>query len=323
MEIEELNKKCPIIMDTANGQYTPRQALLVQGEFFKTHTFIFKILSSREEMILRSRCGMNTGKIEKLSDIAEKLNITHQRVCQLEKSALKKLRTPQAIHILSKYDDSTFDKSLYEKFESDFKNLIRDDILRSIDEETLQIIKDIDIEQLPLELRKANGITKRLKKGGIATCGELIVYMRNNGDFKKFGFGKDFTTAVSVAICGLIEGGYAEIVCDEHKIEYERDLNFKAPLIQTTISVYGPASFDSMLIEELGLSTRTIHCLKRVKEPKIETIGDLIRFYNSHNPLSKHLQNFGLKCEKEVINKLAQVGAGVGIKQNINSELNK
>jgi RNA polymerase primary sigma factor len=49
-------------------------------------------LSSREESILRSRFGIDGAEKETLKSIGQKMNISKERVRQLEKKAMGKLR---------------------------------------------------------------------------------------------------------------------------------------------------------------------------------------------------------------------------------------
>ena len=52
-------------------------------------------LPPREAMIITLRYGLNNGKPHTLQEIAERLNLTRERIRQLEKEALRQLRNPE------------------------------------------------------------------------------------------------------------------------------------------------------------------------------------------------------------------------------------
>ena len=51
-----------------------------------------RVLDSREKSIVRARYGMDGNEMMTLCEIADKLGMTHERVRQIEVSALAKLR---------------------------------------------------------------------------------------------------------------------------------------------------------------------------------------------------------------------------------------
>ena len=53
---------------------------------------INNVLDSREQYIVRTRYGLDGNGVLTLREIAEKLGMTHERVRQIEVSALTKLR---------------------------------------------------------------------------------------------------------------------------------------------------------------------------------------------------------------------------------------
>lgn len=53
-------------------------------------------LDEREREIVKLRFGLDRGKSRTLEEVGEHLNLTGERVCQIEKKALKKIRRPHA-----------------------------------------------------------------------------------------------------------------------------------------------------------------------------------------------------------------------------------
>ena len=67
---------------TALRDFDPQQ--LVQGHL--------KVLGEREIQILTSRQGLNDGREQTLEHIGKRLNLTRERVRQIEKDSFKKLK---------------------------------------------------------------------------------------------------------------------------------------------------------------------------------------------------------------------------------------
>ena len=66
-----------------------------------------QILSERERYVLRLSYGLNGGREHSLSEIAEMMGVTSERVRQIESAALSKLRNPKVLNKLREYlDDS-------------------------------------------------------------------------------------------------------------------------------------------------------------------------------------------------------------------------
>lgn len=64
-----------------------------------------QILSPRERQVLRLRYGLDDGREHTLSEIADVLGVTSERVRQIEAAALSKLRQPNLRHKLREYLD--------------------------------------------------------------------------------------------------------------------------------------------------------------------------------------------------------------------------
>ena len=63
-------------------------------------------LSPREAHILRARFGLDTGEVRTLEDIGRELQLSRERVRQIEGRALAKLRQPSRNHRLRHFADN-------------------------------------------------------------------------------------------------------------------------------------------------------------------------------------------------------------------------
>jgi RNA polymerase primary sigma factor len=61
---------------------------------------ILKVLSPKEELVIRLRFGIGCEREHTLEEIGEKLNLTRERIRQIEGKALRRLRSPERIHAL-------------------------------------------------------------------------------------------------------------------------------------------------------------------------------------------------------------------------------
>ena len=312
MNFEQFKLTCPIIFGSKTTRIEYKKELFKQGQFFKNHTYIFKLLSEREEMILRLRCGMNTGKVVTRAEVGRMLNISGERVRQIEINAFRKLRVPESVEMLMNYTDETFTEDMYQRFDRHFKSLLMEDIIKCIDTNALGIVQDIDIHKLPVEFRYCKSAKNRLYNGGIKTCGQLIDYMKTHSDFKHFGVAMGFYNATTIAICSLIQDGYISINDKDIREDYLEHLTYVQPFQsirfsnETKISSV-PEDLKDVSIEKLGFNTRTINSLKRVK-PRINTLEDLVNYYNIHGSFIATIKNLGKGCEKEIMDKLTQLG---------------
>lgn len=63
---------------------------------------VLKQLTEREQKILRMRFGVNM-RAHTLREVGNKLNVTRERVRQIENKALRKLRQPDREHLLRNF----------------------------------------------------------------------------------------------------------------------------------------------------------------------------------------------------------------------------
>ncbi len=68
----------------------------------KLHKTIEK-LEPKKQLIIKQRCGFDNEEPKTLEDIGRKLNITRERVRQIEAKALQKLSHPRIIETLEDY----------------------------------------------------------------------------------------------------------------------------------------------------------------------------------------------------------------------------
>ncbi len=64
-----------------------------------------QVLSPRERQVLRMRYGLDGGREHTLSEIADQLGVTSERIRQIESAALSKMRQPKLKHKLREYLD--------------------------------------------------------------------------------------------------------------------------------------------------------------------------------------------------------------------------
>ena len=86
-------KKC-VIFDKCSGN---RERCIK-----KIFTMLLKTLTEAEETVLKLRCGFYDGKRFTLTEVAERLGITAERVRQIEAKAIRKLRHPSRRKLLLK-----------------------------------------------------------------------------------------------------------------------------------------------------------------------------------------------------------------------------
>ena len=95
--VESLNEKVgdgetEFAESLASDEASPSEAVEKASSIKAMHDAIDNALDSREQFIIRSRYGLDGNGVLTLREIAEKLGMTHERVRQIEVSALTKLR---------------------------------------------------------------------------------------------------------------------------------------------------------------------------------------------------------------------------------------
>ena len=95
--VESLNEKIgdgetEFAESLASDEVSPSEAVEKASSIKAMHDAIDNALDSREQYIVRTRYGLDGNGVLTLREIAEKLGMTHERVRQIEVSALAKLR---------------------------------------------------------------------------------------------------------------------------------------------------------------------------------------------------------------------------------------
>ncbi len=79
----------------------------MQKEFSQKLRKALKMLSPKEEGVLRRRFGMDNGRTHTLEEIGRQLDISRERVRQIEKRALEKLKNAAGEKDLKNLRDSS------------------------------------------------------------------------------------------------------------------------------------------------------------------------------------------------------------------------
>ena len=115
----------PHITGVNTFNYDKEKLKLLQRESFKNHQFIFKILTEKEEKVLRLRYGIDDDRFLSLREVAKILDMSHEGIAKAERSAFEQLRKFDAINLMCKYTDETFDDVFFEDLERAFPNLVK------------------------------------------------------------------------------------------------------------------------------------------------------------------------------------------------------
>ncbi len=89
-----------VLLDTKNK--LPEDEVL-DKHLKETINNTLKILSDKERIIIRHRFGLNGAELLSLSEIGRKFNVTKERIRQIEKRAIKKLKQPSVNHHLKTF----------------------------------------------------------------------------------------------------------------------------------------------------------------------------------------------------------------------------
>lgn len=327
---EQLREQCPLIMRGESLFNTKKEAVQAQAEFFKTHQFIFKTLSENEARVLRLRFGIDDGVFLRQEQIGKIMNLSRQRIAQIEERAFEKLKMKPRVELLKQYTDETITNQAIESVVKDFKSLIRQDILQAIHGDHIQVLRDVDIKDMNIKFgikgRESEELKDQLIKKGFTTCSDFIKYLQT------FKSGHELTysshKAMIFAIAKLIDYGKIRITSQQilddylkHKASYNRRLNQEENnLLQQAMEQEKlrqehlldarnhPENVD---INDLGFSNRTYNHLK---EEDINTLADLIR----EKGRLANIEHLGLGCIKEIVIKLHKLGISLISKEAIN-----
>ena len=85
-------------------------------EQFRNAVFNSGVLSERERMVIAYRFGYVDGKTYTLEEVGKKLNVTRERIRQIEAKALRKLRSNRQIKAFNPNDDAPHMKLTFNKW---------------------------------------------------------------------------------------------------------------------------------------------------------------------------------------------------------------
>jgi RNA polymerase primary sigma factor len=97
--------------DTSLGEIIYDESTLSAEEELKIQSLrerlnmALKMLSPRERKVIELRFGLDGKKPRTLEEVAQEMNLTRERVRQLEVQALEKLRNPIRLHVLGRFKD--------------------------------------------------------------------------------------------------------------------------------------------------------------------------------------------------------------------------
>jgi RNA polymerase primary sigma factor len=97
--------------DTSLGEIIYDESTLSVEEELKIQSLrerlnmALKMLSPRERKVIELRFGLDGKKPRTLEEVAQEMNLTRERVRQLEVQALEKLRNPIRLHVLGRFKD--------------------------------------------------------------------------------------------------------------------------------------------------------------------------------------------------------------------------
>lgn len=328
MNFEELQAQSPIVYNRLDLFKGMRYAIWAQAEFFKTRTFILDVLNEREVKVLKLRYGIDNGQCLTQEKISEQMGVSRERVRQIEQRAYEKLNNPVCIEWLMTYTNDTFDKRLLETLFGNYDSLIRKDIVRTINENSLQIIQDVSIVDLDIDFgkgeQKNQKLKEKLKQKGIYSCSDLIKCLKTYQNFKDMGLSYSEYKTLFVSICDLIDRGDIKITSQEsmdvyssHKEvkqlrsqEHKSKLDEIKKLFKQQKTLQGKSRkqqlkrilelSETVLIEDFNFSVRPYHFLKSAG---INTLADLIR-YNDFTSI----RELGEKSIKEILSNLNKNG---------------
>lgn len=304
MTVKELEQQCPIIMQTQHLFPTRKDAINAQAKFFKNRTFVFDILPQNQGYVLKLRYSYDKEPLT-LREIAEQLNVSYARVQQIEQHAFINLRKGKYLQLLMQYTDETYSSSLKDSTVKNFATLIRKDILRTIDSDTLKIINDVSISDLDVIFgykdKFRNDVITRLSNSGIITCQDFVNRVKQFNTISEFLEFSNITypyfNTILDAICNMIEKGDIALLSEQDKEVYQQHLaslqkraehqvphkERKSQLMKLQLenNEYkrrarirdGVQNPEFLLIEDLKLSTRSY---KRLKKAGYNTMQDLI-----------------------------------------------
>jgi RNA polymerase primary sigma factor len=83
-------------------EYTRNQKLRLEID-----TLLKEVLTEREQQVIRMRYGLDDGRVKTLEEVGKYFDITRERIRQIQKNAIKKLKFPKRQERLKPFIDET------------------------------------------------------------------------------------------------------------------------------------------------------------------------------------------------------------------------
>lgn len=301
---------------------------------------ILKTLTPREEKALKMRFGILDGKTSTLEETGNELNVTRERVRQIEAKAIRKLRYPTRMKTF-KYDLTKNNDMLTDE-EKRLINELKDNIFSSDmifsnnpceltqdDEKSEDILKAIHIlknkdvlfkerkEQQDIEREQRykisledTNISKEaydyLKGIGIEKVGDLI-HIRIKDELNLINnLGKEGYIDLVGQLANYYDG-----IAEEYRERLENISEDNGKTININWAFKQHQDDFETPIEDLNLSVRAFNCLYR---RGIRTLADIASLTEEE---LKNVRNLGNKSVEEVIQKLGEFGLTTRKEENV------
>ncbi len=300
--IAEFAVNAPFISKINPYKYPRKKLKELQQQFFKNHTYIFKLLTEREEQVLRLRFAVDDDKFLTLREVGEKFEVSYEMISIIENQAIEKLRSFSAFTLMKEYTDETFNPELFEPLVSEFPSLMERGFVQKTEEEYIGLKFGENIRD------KANFFRERTFIFDLLHEVEITVLKLRLG----IGTGKYLTYS---EIAKKLNIDYEKV----SKIQYNTYLKLESPYYYNLLNKYIDKTLDKTVIEKDIISNcnSAIYedILNAIKQDKLHTtkmitVKDLninFGYLGRHtNEIVIKLHQAGIKTCKDIIDYLNQ-----------------
>jgi len=323
---------------------TQKEANKEMRDYFKNRQFVLERLGSREAAVLSMYYGLNDGQQKTYREVAERFNISTERVRQLLAKAFRELRHPARMRLYTvltdeevgyippkeisyikedRLEDISVDTSFIEKLDIlkeqkiEYIQKERYDSLSSQEKEADSIMSrlmNLDVKYF----LKALNITREQVLGKNADAFELATNVQSllklsKKELKEKNLQILIDAVTSIGLQFEEDFEYAE---DFNKASYASMINVGLDKIKSTYSEIFEEKVKNIdvapnndilytSVESLGLSSRARNCLNRAS---IDTLGDLVMLKDSD---LRQLRNLGDKSYWEIRNMVHSFGLDI------------